>query len=559
MPTRSFLKTCLALCSRVIIALLAIAFGIRPLSAASPRQTAFLKASNPATYSRFGEAIAIAGDTIVVGAPFEDSNATTVNGDQFNTLAESAGAAYVLVRAGTNWTQQAYLKASNAGADDLFGVSVAVSGDIIVVGATQEDSSASGVNGNQQDNGTFAAGAAYVFVRNGTNWTQEAYLKASNPGEAALFGCSVAISGETIIVGALSEGYSSGAAYVFQRDGTNWHQQAYLKAFNSEHGDEFGVAVDLDGDRAVIGARYEDSGVPGVNGNGLDNGVPNAGAAYVFVRTGTNWVQEAYLKAFNPGSGFPNGDEFGRAVAISGHSIVVGAPFEQSSATGVNGSENNDSWQSGAAYVFERQGTNWSQTAFLKSFRSRPDVRFGSSVAVFGNTIAVGARTEHGRATGVNGDQDDVAFAFSAGAVYTFVRGREGWRTGDYLKASNTGKYDEFGSAVSLWRDTLIVNAPFESSDASVMNGGPDNNALEWSGAAYVFDGLAVGPALVANTISNRFLIRIMAVGTGPHVLERASSPFGPWNAIETNIGPGNLEFEDADGLLPQAFYRIRQ
>src|SRR5690606_29875211 len=147
----------------------------------------------------------------------------------------SSGAAYAFVRNGTEWTQQAYLKASNTGANDYFGYSVSISGDTIVVGAIYEDSNATGVNGNQNNNGASGSGAAYVFVRDGTTWTQQAYLKASNTGADDYFGYSVSISGDTIVVGAVQEASNatgvngdqnnngasgSGAAYVFVRDVT---------------------------------------------------------------------------------------------------------------------------------------------------------------------------------------------------------------------------------------------------------------------------------------------------------------------------------------------------
>src|SRR5437667_6205519 len=167
-------------------------------------QQAYIKASNtggpspgdtPADYGgsfgdNFGWSVAISGDTMVIGAPGEDSNATGVNGNQTNNNARDSGAAYVFVRDGTNWVQQAYLKASNTGANDLFGWSVAISGDTMVIGAPLEDSNATGVNGNQTNNSATDSGAAYVFVRDGTNWVQEAYLKASNTGASDRFGLS---------------------------------------------------------------------------------------------------------------------------------------------------------------------------------------------------------------------------------------------------------------------------------------------------------------------------------------------------------------------------------
>ena len=246
-------------------------------------QQAYLKASNTGASDFFGASVAISGNTVVVGAFGEDSAATGVNGNQANNSAIDSGAAYVFVRSGSTWTQQAYLKASNTGASDFFGASVAISGDTMVVGAYDEDSAATGVNGNQANNSAVDSGAAYVFVRSGTTWTQQAYLKASNTGVSDLFGNSVAISGDTL----------------------------------------------------VIGAYTEDSAATGVNGNQADNSAFASGAAYVFVRSGSTWSQQAYLKASNTG---PN-DLFGASVAISGNTVVVGAFGEDSAATGVNGNQ----------------------------------------------------------------------------------------------------------------------------------------------------------------------------------------------------------------------------
>jgi hypothetical protein len=204
--------------------------------------------------------------------------------------------------------QQAYLKASNTGAADQFGFSVSVSDDTVVVGALGEDSSATGVNGNQADNSANGAGAAYVFVRSGATWSQQAYLKASNTSTADEFGWSVAVSGDTLVVGALFEASNatgvngnqadnsapnSGAAYVFVRSGVTWSQQAYLKASNTGVGDQFGYSVSVSGDTVVVGAAGDDSNATGVNGNQADNSANNAGAAYVFVRSGTTWSQQA--------------------------------------------------------------------------------------------------------------------------------------------------------------------------------------------------------------------------------------------------------------------------
>ncbi|MDG2303992.1 MAG: FG-GAP repeat protein [Candidatus Binatia bacterium] len=261
------------------------------------QQAAYLKASNTESPDSFGASVAISGDTIVVGAKFEDSAATGVNGDQSDNSESSSGAAYVFERSGGGWLQQAYLKASNTERYDSFGASVAISGDTIVVGARSEDSAATGVNGDQSDNSAYASGAAYVFERSGVTWSQQAYLKASNTEAEDHFGSNVAISGDTIVVGAWGEDSAAtgvngdqsdnsaaytAAAYVFERSGVTWSQQAYLKASNTEGYDYFGRSVTISGDTIVVGAPGEASAATGVNGNHSDNSESSSGAAYVF-------------------------------------------------------------------------------------------------------------------------------------------------------------------------------------------------------------------------------------------------------------------------------------
>jgi hypothetical protein len=202
---------------------------------------AYLKASNTGGGDVFGQAVAIYDNTLVVGAHLEDSNATGINGDQDNFLAIDSGAVYEFTRSGMEWSQQAYLKASNTGGGDAFGRSVAISGDTLVVGAIGEDSNATGINGDQGSNSALDSGAVYVFTPSGTVWNQQAYLKASNTGGGDEFGWSVAISDNTLVVGAQLEDSNStgingdqdnflakdsGAAYVFIRNGTVWRPQA---------------------------------------------------------------------------------------------------------------------------------------------------------------------------------------------------------------------------------------------------------------------------------------------------------------------------------------------
>jgi len=466
-------------------------------------EQAYIKASNTDSTDQFGSSLALSNSTLVVGAPGESSNATGVNGNQADNSAFGAGAAYVLVGGGTSWFQQAYLKASNTGINDDFGYSAAVSGNTIVIGAPFEASNATGVNGNQANNSANQAGAAYVFVRNGTTWSQQAYLKPSNTGAQDSFGYSAAISGNTIVIGAPFEASNAtgvngnqadnsagqaGAAYVFVRSGGNWTQQAYLKASNTGQDELFGCSVSISGDTIMVGAYGESSNATGVNGNQADNSAPSSGAAYVFVRDGNGvWSQQAYLKASNTDIA----DFFGASVSISGDTVVVGAKREFSNATGINGDETDSSAQNaGAAYVFVRDGNGvWSQQAYLKASNTGTNNRFGSSVAISGDAIVVGALDEESNATDVNGDEDD-NHAPSAGAAYYFVRTGSTWRQQAYLKASNTEASDYFGYVVAMSGDSVVVGAPFEESSATGVNGDQADNSAFTAGATYAFLGL---------------------------------------------------------------------
>jgi hypothetical protein len=483
-----------------------------PITIDPTAQQAYLKASNteavafPSTANDyFGSAVAISGDTVVVGAPNEASAATGVNGNQADNSAEGSGAAYVFVRSGSTWTQQAYLKASNTGAGDFFGDRVAISGDTVVVGALSEASATTGVNGNQSDNSAANAGAAYIFVRSGNTWSQQAYVKASNTGTFDVFGSSVAISGDTVVIGALGEASAAtgvngnqadnsfrgaGAAYIFVRSGSAWSQQAYLKASNTctfETFDVFGSSVAISGDTVVVGAPDEDSAATGVNGNQADYIAQGSGAAYVFVRSGSTWTQQAYLKASNTEAN----DGFATSVAISGNTVVVGAIGEASAATGVNGNQSdNSAFGAGAAYVFVRNGSTWSQQAYVKASNAGMYDGFGGSVAISGDTVVVGAEREDSAATGVNGNQAANS-AEGAGAAYAFVRSGSTWTQQAYLKASNTQTEDIFGRSVAISGDTVVVATPVEASAATGVNGNQSDNSAPNAGAAYIFAGAA--------------------------------------------------------------------
>ncbi len=464
-------------------------------------QQAYLKASNTGAGDFFGTSVAMSGDTVVVGAPSESSNAAGVNGNEADNSLSTSGAVYVYVRSGATWIQQAYLKASNPGNGDRFGTSVSVSGDTIVVGALAEDSNATGVDGNQADNSAADSGAAYVFVRNGVTWSQQAYLKASNAEANDHFGYSVFASGDTVVVGAIFEGSNatgvngdetnnseivSGAAYVFVRNGTTWSQQAYLKASNTQSGDLFGISVTASNDLVAVGAYGEDSDAVNVDGDETDNSATNSGAAYVFVRNGTTWSQQAYLKPSNTNAD----DFFGASVAASGDTVVVGATNEDSSATGVDGDDTDNSANAaGAAYVFVRDvGGAWSQQAYLKASNTGAGDNFGNSIAADGDTVIIGSFLEDSNATGLNGDHANNS-APDSGAAYVFVRDAGAtWTPHSYVKATNTDSIDRFGASVAASGDTIVVGAYGEKSSATGVNGNQTDNSLNNAGATYVFE-----------------------------------------------------------------------
>ena len=467
-------------------------------------QQAYVKASNTGL-DYFGSAIAMSGNTLVVGAWREGSSATGIDGDQLDDTAENSGAVYVYVRELDTWIQQAYIKASNTEAGDQFGWAVDIDGDTLVVSAPSEASGSTGVNGDQDDNSLFSAGAAYVFVRNGETWSQQAYLKASNPDEFDSFGRSVAVSGNTIVVGAWDEdsvtgpddnsNSNAGAAYVFKRSNGNWSQQAFLKASNARRLTQFGNAVDIDGDTIAVAALGESSNATGVNGDENNTQAQGAGAVYVFKRSGSAWTQQAYIKASNTDAS----DYFGWAVAVSGDTLAASARGEASNATGVNGDQDDDSaGTAGAVYVFTRSSGHWSQQAYIKASNTEANDAFGEALALFGDALAVGAPREAGNATGVDGDQDDNSLGL-AGAVYVFTRTGSTWSQLHYLKASNTGLLDQFGNKVAITADSVAVGALNESSNATGIDGEQSNNSYQAAGAAYVFYGQLAGGAFVIN------------------------------------------------------------
>jgi hypothetical protein len=309
---------------------------------------------------------------------------------------------------------------------------------------------------------------------------------------------SLAANGNTLAVGALGESVG-GAVYVFTRSGSDWSQQAYVKASNADPGDVFGGTVSLsaDGNTLAVGAPGEASAATGVDGDQDDNSAESAGAVYVFTRSNSEWSQQAYVKASNtdPGDSFV-------VVSLSGdgQTLAVAGRAEASAATGVNGDQDdNSAFQAGAVYVFARSGSSWSQQAYVKASNTDPGDWFGSTVNLNtdGTVLAVGAVDESSSAVGVNGDQDDNS-ASQAGAVYVFARNGDSWSQQAYVKATNTDEGDGFGGMNSLGFPTglslsgdgraLAVGALGEDSAATGLNGDQSDNSAEGSGAAYVYE-----------------------------------------------------------------------
>ena len=473
----------------------------------------YFKTSNTDAGDGFNHRIALSADgtTLAIGANYEDSNATGINGDQNDNSVNRSGAVYVFRFDGTDWIQQAYVKASNPDEFDRFGISIALSanGNTLAVSA-QEDSNATGINGDQNDNSAATSGAVYVFRFDGTDWSQQAYIKTSNSDagdNANPIGLSA--DGNTMALGALNEDSNatgingdqndnsvnrSGAAYVFRFDGTSWAQTAYLKASNAAAGDGFGesIALSADGATLAVGAIGEDSKATGINGDQSDDLADNAGAVYIFRFDGTDWSQQAYIKASNT----DDGDGFGggiRRFALSGDgaTLAVGAPGEDSNATGIDGDQSDNSADgAGAVYVFRFDGTNWFQQAFVKASNTDAGDRFGERVALSsdGTVLAVSAQNEDSCAAGVGANQNGNSCP-EAGAVYVYRFVGTDWAQAAFVKASNPDGGDEFGNATALSADgsTLAVGADGEASAATGINGDQTDNSADFAGAVYVY------------------------------------------------------------------------
>jgi hypothetical protein len=427
----------------VVVCLLAgaVVIATAPTWALMAEQEAKLLPADGESDDYFGRGVALDGDTAIVGAP-ENINAP--------------GSAYVFTRVGSSWTEQTKILASDGYVGDGFGWDVALEGDTMVIGAPYD-----------YDNGGLS-GSAYVFTRVGTVWTEQAKLLASDGVTFAKFGRSVALDGDTLVIGAPGDddnGEGSGSAYVFTRSGGVWTEQAKLSISDGGQFDYFGWDVALDGDMAIIG-RFQD-----MNGPGL-------GSAYVFTRTGGAWTEETRLLASD---GQPV-NQFGKGVALDGDTAIVGAPRHDD-----NGE------QSGSAYVFIRTGVLWTEEAKLLASDGAAWDYFGVSVALDGDTALVGANRDGG-------------YPYYSGSAYVFTRSGGVWTEEAKLLPTDGADGDEFGQKVALNGSTALIGAARDD----------DNGDL--SGSAFVF---RMGVDVPAADVVGLLLLLIAVLGTGVYFMRR--------------------------------------
>jgi hypothetical protein len=372
-----------------------------------------LLASDGVANDYFGHSVSLSSDKVVIGAYGDDSAG-----------GERSGSAYVYQFDGTSW-EETRLVASDREAEDYFGFSVSVDGQLIAVGATLDN-----------DQGEFA-GSVYVYQHDGSNWIETKIL--ASDGEAYdNFGWDVVLQEQTLVVGARwdnDNGTSSGSVYVYQFDGVEWIETKLLASDGATF-DEFGSSVAIWEDLLVVGA-------PGDSDYGSASG-----SAYLFRFTGTNWIEVAKFHASDAASS----DEFGSSVSISEGVIVVGS-YDDNNENGID---------AGSAYVFRNQGLAWIEEAKLIASEGSEDDYFGNTVSVDHDTIVVGTRYD---------DQN----GYNAGCAYVYRYDGEHWSE-TKLVASDGDEYDQFGFSTALKNNTLVVGSYWDDESGSA------------SGSAYVLD-----------------------------------------------------------------------
>jgi len=424
--------------------------------------------------SAWGRSVAVSGKYMVMGSPQYDLDGTGT------TPCSDCGGVSVFEWNGSSWVYQQRLVPIGTNShlpSDFFGCSVAISGDYIVVGANGQDYDAAGTSTSS------GAGAAYVFSRSGSSWNFQQKLVGQGTNgriSADQFGTSVAIDGDYIIVGANGQDYDAtgtnllsgaGAAYIFNRSGSSWNFQQKLVGQGTKgrtSADQFGYSVAISGDYVVIGAYNQDH-----NASGADS-VSNAGAAYVFNRSGSAWSFQQ--KLVGQGTNGRMGDDlFGYAVAIAGESVIVGAVGQDYDATGANFLS-----MAGAAYVFNRSGSSWNfqQKLTGQGLNGRiASDQFGSAVSINNIYAVIGASGQDYDAAGTN-------ILSGAGAAYLFSRSGSSWSLLQKLSGTGTNGRnltDQFGTAVSVQGDYIVVGVSGQDYDATGAS------FVTNAGAAFVF------------------------------------------------------------------------
>lgn len=371
----------------------------------------------------FGQAVTILDDTAVMGAPNDDTAAGA-----------NAGSVYVFKRAGSIWSLEGKLVAGDGAPSDSFGNAVAVSVDTVIVGAEKDGQT--GISGH---------GSAYIFVRSSGAWSQQAKLVASDLAANDNFGHSVALSGNSVLIGSVSDDLpganNAGSVYAFVRVGTSWSQQSKLTASDAQANDLFGQSVALEGDTALVGANTEDPA-----------SVVNAGSAYVFVRSGTTWTQSQKLTDPTPGSG----DNFGWSVSLSGDSALIGCYLDDAAV--FNGDE-------GSASVFIRNEGTWTFQAKLTASDASSLDKFGHSVSLSGDVALIGA-------------PDDVTNV--PGSAYLFRRISGVWsQEAKWMSSDVILEENDWGFTVALNNGTAVIGSPKDDADGGINAG---------SVSVYVYD-----------------------------------------------------------------------
>ena len=429
-------------------------------------------------------------------------------GDSVIVGSHEVGIAKIYVGDGKRWKEQAELTADPAGA--AFGWAVSLTGrhdrasaNTAIVGAPSDNHAEAKKN----------AGAAYIFIRSGDIWKQQAKLAAPDPEDEDAFGFAVSIDRNTAIVGVPMDddgGRDAGSAYIFVRDGVAWRQQAKLVPQDLVGFDLFGGAVFVHGNTAVVGASGHSH-----------NGLRFPGAAYVFVREGTTWVEQAKLTADDAASS----DSFGKSVALFNDTIIVGAPVAD-----VEGKKD-----AGAAYVFAREGDTWKRPVKLIRKSEKKGDQFGSGVAVAGNIAIIGAA----------GVEDAGA---DSGAAYGFARVDGVWEEKDKVRPEDGGPRINFGAWVAISGDMVAVsahNAP--NPDAPATNRGKGT-------AAYVYNSVedfGTPPFLAVEP----FELRVTTLGRVKRtaLLQNFPNPFNPETWLPYRLAadaPVTLGIYNARGQL---------